>query len=254
MKFEANEVKELLAASYEKKHFDIGKFKIVKSLSDIRVKTYLVDNASDIIVTHRGSASARDWVDNTLWLKYNILTNASTFKRHLKKHKRVVDKYGANNIIVMGHSRGGLYATEIYDMKLAKQLINYNKPVNMYDIAKDVITKKKQDQNTTNINTSRDIISVGQKLLKDKDTDIVIPSNSFNPLKEHGIDKIDDYETDELIGKGIFKPQINYSKIRKKAIRDFVKQKKKKVDLNVNVTGLTKKELIKLSEYILTYK
>ena len=142
----------------------------------------------------------------------------------------------------------------MYKNKLAKQVINYNKPINLYDIAKDVITKKKQDENSTTIRTSNDLVSIGQNLMKGNETDIVIPSDSYNPLKEHGIDKINDYETDELIGKGMFKAKINYSKIRKKELRDFVKKNKKKVNLDINVTGLTKKDLIELSEYILTKK
>jgi hypothetical protein len=52
----------------------------------------------------------------------------------------------------------------------------------------------------------------------------------------------------------MFKAKINYSKIRKKDLRDFVKKNKKKVNLDINVTGLTKKDLIELSEYILTKK
>ena len=253
MKFEANEVKQLLGASYKKEKYDIGKFKIVKSLSDIRVKTYTIDGVSDVIVTHRGSASARDWVDNAVWLKYNILKNSSTFKRHLKKHMRSVDKYGAENIIVMGHSRGGLYATEIYNMKLAKQVINYNKPVNLYDIANDLVTSKTQDEDSTVIKTSRDVASIGQNLMKENDNDIIIPSDTYNPFTEHKTDKLDDY-TDGLIGKGIFKPKVNYCKIRKKELKDFVKKNKKIVDLDINITGLNKKELIELTEYILTKK
>jgi hypothetical protein len=167
---------------------------------------------------------------------------------------KAVDKYGANKINVMGHSRGGIYATYLYKKKLAKQVINYNKPINLYDIAKDVFTTNKQDENSTTIRTSHDLASIGQVLLKGKDNDIVIPSDTYNPLKEHGVDTIDGYETEELIGKGIFKAKINYSKIRKKELRDFVKKNKGRAKLDVNVTGLTKKDLIELTEYILTKK
>lgn len=255
MKFKASEIKLLLEASYHKELYDIGRFTIDEQISDKRVKTYTVDDLDEVVVTHRGSADLKDWVDNATWLRFNVLERSPTFKMHLKKHKQAVNKYGADKINVMGHSRGGLYATHIYKkLKLAKQVINYNKPINLYDIAKDIITKRKQDENSTTIRTSRDLASVGQNLIKGKDTDIVIPSDSFNPLKEHGIDKIDDYETDDLIGKGIFKPKIDYSKIRKKDLRDFVKKNKKIAKLDINVTGLTKKDLIQLSEYILTKK
>ena len=255
MKFKASEIKLLLEASYHKELYDIGRFTIDEQISDKLVKTYTVDDSDEVVVTHRGSADLKDRVDNATWLRFNVLERSPTFKMHLKKHKQAVNKYGADKINVMGHSRGGLYATHIYKkLKLAKQVINYNKPINLYDIAKDLVTKRKQDENSTTIRTSRDLASVGQNLIKGKDTDIVIPSGSFNPLKEHGIDKINDYETDDLIGKGICKPKIDYSKIRKKDLRDFVKKNKKIAKLDINVTGLTKKDLIQLSEYILIKK
>jgi len=254
MKFKANELKLLLEASYDKELYDIGKFIIDKPLSDARVKAYTVEGSDEVVVTHRGSADLKDWVDNATWLRFNIIERSPTYKMHLKRHMKAVHKYGADKINIMGHSRGGLYSTHIYKKKLAKQVINYNKPINLYDIAKDVFTRNKQDGNNTTIRTSRDLASIGQNLLKDNDNDITIPSNSLNPLKEHGIDKIDDYKTEELIGKGIFKAKINYSKIRKKELRDFVKKNKKKVKLDINVTGLTKNDLIKLTEYILTKK
>lgn len=254
MKFKPSEIKLLLEASYINELFDIDRFKIDKPLSNRRVKIYTVDDSDEVVVTHRGSADLKDWIDNSSWLRLNSLERSPTYKIHLKRHMQAVKKYGADKINVMGHSRGGLYATNLYKKKLAKQVINYNKPINLYDIAKDVITKKKQDENSTTVRTSRDLASIGQTLMKDNDTDIVIPSDSLNPLKEHGIDQFNNYETEELIGKGMFKAQINYSKIRKKDLRDFVKKNKKKVNLDINVTGLTKKDLIELSEYILTKK
>jgi hypothetical protein len=254
MKFKSSEIKLLLEASYMNESFDIDKFKIDRPLSNRRVKVYTVDDSDEVVVTHRGSADLKDWVDNSTWLRFNLLERSPTYKIHLRKHMKAVHKYGANKINVMGHSRGGLYATNLYKNKLAKQVINYNKPINLYDIARDIVTKKKEDGNSTTIRTSNDLVSIGQNLMKGNETDIVIPSDSYNPIKEHGIDKIDDYQTDELIGKGMFKPQINYAKLRTKELRDFVKKNKKKVKLDINVTGLTKKDLIELTEYILSKK
>ena len=254
MKFKSTEIKALLEASYMNELFDIDRFIIDKPLSNKRVKVYTVSDNDEVVVTHRGSADLKDWMDNATWLRYNLLEKSPTYKMHLKRHMKAVQKYGADKINVMGHSRGGLYATNLYKKKLAKQVINYNKPVNLYDIAKDVITKKKQDENSTTIRTNNDLGSIGQKLMKDNNNDVIIPSDSFNPLKEHGIDKIDDYETDDLIGKGLLKPKINYCKIRKKDLKDFVKKNKKKVNLDINVTGLTKKDLIELTDYIISNK
>jgi hypothetical protein len=196
MKFKPTEIKLLLEASYMNESFDVDRFKVDKPLSNGRVKVYTVNDSDEVVVTHRGSADLKDWIDNSSWLRLNMLERSPTYKIHLKRHMKAVKKYGADKINVMGHSRGGLYATNLYKNKLAKQVINYNKPINLYDIAKDVITKKKEDENSTTIRTSNDFVSIGQKLIKGKDTDIVIPSDSLNPLKEHGIDKINDYETD----------------------------------------------------------
>lgn len=250
MKFTADELKQLLNASYDNKKYDIERFIIDKELSSGRVKAYTLNDSDDVIVVHRGSNDFKDWADNRTWLRLNLIEKSQTYKIHLERHMKIVNKYGADKITVMGHSRGGLYASLLYKKKLAKQVINYNKPVNLYDISKNLIYNQPQDENSTIIRTSRDLASIGQKLLKPNDTDITIQSQTINPLNEHGIDRLDDYEG-ELIGNGIFKPQINYCKIRKPQLKKFVKDNKKKFHLDINITGLTKPELIELSEYII---
>ena len=251
MKFKPNEVQELLKASYEKNKYDIDKFKIDSSLSGNRVKVYTVDNSKDVIVTHRGSGNAQDWFDNAVWFKFNSLTLSKTYKMHLKKHKEAVKKYNAKNIIVMGHSRGGLYAKEIYDNKLVKQLITYNKPVNMYDIISNNVKSKKNDKNETVIRTSGDVVSSGQNFLKGNSSDVVIDSKTINPLTEHNTDQLGNLKDDKLIGQGIFKRKIDFSKLRKSELKDFVKQNKKKLNLDINITGLTKKDYIIIIEQLL---
>jgi hypothetical protein len=253
MKFTANEIKLLLVSSYEKKsYYDIGKFKIDRSLSDTRVRVFTVDDSDDVIVVHRGSASLKDWVDNAIWLRWNILEKSATFKMHLRKHKKAIKEYGADNIIVMGHSRGGLYATMLYNKKLAKQLVTYNKPINMYDIAKDLFTKKKQDKSSTVIKTSNDLVSVGQKFMKKNENDVIIPSETLNPLAEHGMDKLDDHDEEELIGKGVSKkgkPRV----ISVKTYRSFMKKYKLKLMKKVN--GAYKyKSMKEMSAEILKYE
>jgi hypothetical protein len=250
MKFKPSELKELIEASYNKKNKDINNFIIDSSLSNIRVKVYTVNESNDVIVTHRGSDDARDWVDNATWLRFDQLTNSKTYKMHLKRHLKAVKKYGAENIIVMGHSRGGLYATQLYKDKLAKQLVTYNKPVNLYDIGRDIVTKSKKDKNATTIRTSNDLVSIGNTLLKDKNK-VIIPSDTFNPLREHGSERLGDLDDDKLIGKGIFKTVIDFSKIRKNDLKVFIKKNKKRLNLEVNITGLTKKQLISIAQTIL---
>jgi hypothetical protein len=233
MKFKPTELRDLINASYKSDLSDVGKFKIDSSISNPRVKVYTIEGLTDVIVTHRGSEDSQDWVDNGLYSNFNILKSSRTYKLHLQRHKKAVKKYGFNNIIVMGHSRGGLYATQIYKDKYAKQLVTYNKPVSVIDVSKNVLSKKeKKDKEIVDIRTSRDLVSVGSNLLL----------NKKNNLKQ-----LDD---DNLIGTGIFKQKTNYSKIRKNELKNFVKINKKKLNLDINITGLTKKDLILIVESI----
>lgn len=251
MKFKPSELSELMDLSYNKKKLDTGKFKIDKPLSNERVKVYTVENSDAIVVTHRGSADLRDWVDNAEWLKFNLLVNSKTYKMHLRQHMKAVNKYGADKIIVMGHSRGGLYAAQMYKDKLAKQLITYDKPVNLYDVGVSLVSKKNTDKNKTEIKTSHDVVSVGDYLLKENKHNITIPSLTWNPIHEHKTDRLKDLDDNVLVGRGIFKQSIDFSKIRKQELKNFIKQNKKQLKLDVNLTGLTKKQLVSIVQSIL---
>lgn len=247
MKFKPTELRELLSSSYHKQKFDIGKFKIDGDLSDERIKVYVVENTNDVVVVHRGSQDINDWIDNLAYLELNILKNTKTYKIHLKLHMKVVKKYGAENIIVLGHSRGGLYATELYKDNLASQLITYNKPLNKHDVIDGVINND-DDDNVVDIRTSGDITSSGKIITQKNKNDVVIPSTTYNPLTEHSTKALSRLDDNELIGSGIFKPKIDYTKIRKNELKKFIKTNKKR--FGVNITGLTKKQMIQIIEAV----
>lgn len=251
MKFKPSELKELLSASYNKHLFDIGKFKIDSDLSNDRVKVYTLEDLSDVVVVHRGSQDSQDWIDNLAYLELNILNNSKTYKQHLKYQTKAAEKYGVDNIIVMGHSRGGLYASQLYEDKMAKQLITYNKPLNKHDVIDGMINEN-GDKNVVHIRTSGDVASSGKVLTKKSENDIVIPSKTLNPLKEHSTSALLNLNDDQLIGSGIFKYKIDYTKMRKKELQQFVKQNKKKVQMNI--TGLTKKQLVEIVDAMLSNK
>lgn len=251
MKFKPSEIQSLLKSTYIKDNYDIGKFKVDRSLSAGRVKVYTIDGSNDVVVVHRGSADYKDWSDNLQWFQYNSLKNSRTYKMHLKNHKKAVEKYGADNIIVMGHSRGGLYAEQLHKDKLAKQVITYNKPLNLYDMTTNLFRGKEEDKNKTEIRTSGDIVSIGAKFSKDTKSNITIPSKTYNPLTEHNTDQLVNLKDDELIGQGIFKKKIDFTKLRKKDLKEFVKNNRKKLNLDINITGLTKKDYVNILEKIL---
>jgi len=172
----------------------------------------------------------------------------------LKRHIKAIKKYNNAHIVVIGHSRAALYAKQLYEDGFAQQLVTYNKPVNMVDIATNLISGKKQknDPNVTNIRTSGDVISMGSNLLVNPNkNDIIIPSKTLNPLYEHKSDRIGSLDETELIGNGIFKKTIDFSKIRVKQLRDYIKTHKVASKLKINITGLTKKQMIKIVEILL---
>ncbi len=58
----------------------------------------------------------------------------------------------------------------------------------------------------------------------------------------------------KLVGLGVFQPKINYSKIRKAELKTFVKNNKKQLNLDINISGLTKKDLVGIVDNILEQK
>jgi hypothetical protein len=254
MKFKPSEISDLLKASYNVNNFNVGKFIIDPILSDVRMKVYIIEGVSDVVVVHRGSQDIIDWVDNVSYLRNNDIKNSKTYKMHLRRHKKAVNKYGKENIIVLGHSRAALYADQLYKDKLAKQVITYNKPINFNDVVNSALFKTKEDENKTNIRTSGDIPSMGD-MINPKNVDILIPSKSYNPLYEHKTDRITKLnDDDDLIGTGIFKKEIDFSKLRKKDLKQFIKNNKKKLNIEINLTGLTKKQMVKIVKEILALK
>lgn len=249
------EIKMLMKASYENNKSNIGDFIIDNDLSDSRVYVYTRRGTNDVIVVHRGSHGYKDWMGNFSYAANFDLKNDETYKKHKKKHMRAVEKYGAENIISLGHSRGSLYADEMHKQGLDAENINLNKPYNLVDLVKS--TKKDKEDTQVNISTLLDPISVLGKLVQ-KDNDIIIPSTTINPFTEHKPDVLDRMEQDKLIGKGqndsidkLLSKHINFKKIRVAELREIIKTNKSKFNRKIKITGLTKPELIKLVDEIL---
>jgi len=280
MKFTNTEIADLLKASYRPSMIDVGKFIIDKSISDKRMKVYTIPDSKDVIVIHRGSRDTIDWVDNIAHAFDVPLKLTATYNMHLRKQNKVIKKYGKENIICISHSRGGLYSTQFYKDGLAKQNITYNKPIGVHDILKNIFAKDKNDKNNIDIRTSGDISNLGN-IIKGNKNNILIPSKTFDPIENHKIDRLKELPNELLIGNGKsievseavseaiseavneaisepiseqaivnpnnkFTKQIDYKKIRVDELKAFLKPHRKA--LNINITGLTKKEMVKLVE------
>ena len=159
-------------------------------LSNDITKVHYNKSKNHAVVTHRGSDDLQDWYENA---KYAVgSTTGKHFQQAEETQKRAEQKYGANNISVVAHSKGAIHAEKFG--KNAKEIITLNKPVNAQDLLTPVPDKQ------YDIKTSGDPVSKLRGFQRGKKP-IVIKSNTFsNPLTEHSINVLDRLPENQLIG------------------------------------------------------
>jgi hypothetical protein len=194
-KMPAKDIKELIAASYDKKEYDIDNYDIDEDLSDERVKVYKNRDNGEIIISHRGSEDARDWIDNAKFLLTGSVKNSKTYKYHKNKQNEIINKYGRNNkITTIGHSRGALYTDELLREGLTDEGIAVNRPLHIRDIT------NKKPNNLYDVRSKNDPVSLLYGLKRDKKNDIIIPSTTNNILNEHSYNILDRLPENQQIG------------------------------------------------------
>ena len=242
----ADKVKKLIDNSYTNEMIDnIDGYEIDRELSDGRVKVYKDQNSDQAIVTHRGSSGWRDWTDNVRYILKDEFEDTATYKKHEKKQKKAIDKYGANNIINVGHSRGALYAEQMNKNQPVKEVITYNKLV----VPKEVLSTTPANQ--TDIRSSKDVVSLLLPLQMKKNDYINIKSNTLNPLKAHGTSALETIGT-TLVGKGFsVRGKFLETKLRVPEMKRFIKMFKKKKGEKWSGAKVSKKQLIAMIEPML---
>ena len=84
---QSKDLKKILSSTYDKKNKDIGDFKVDKSLSGRRAKVYHNENTGQTVVSHRGTASLKDWgTDLGMSMGYE---NGNRFKHAEKVQKQL---------------------------------------------------------------------------------------------------------------------------------------------------------------------
>jgi hypothetical protein len=210
----ADQIKDVIDLSYtNKKDKAPDGYVLDKELSDGRVKVYKDLNSDQVIVAHRGSSGWKDWLDNAYYATPGNIKSSGTYKTHKKKHDKALDKYGADNVIAIGHSRAGKYVEELNKDQKVKEVLTYNKAVGLHDAF------QKNPDNQTDIRSSRDLISGLTPFQSSKNKVVTIPSNTFNFLKAHGTSALSSLGN-KLIGKG-------FKQMRVGDMRKFVKAFKK---------------------------
>ena len=150
-------------------------YEIDTPLSDSRVKVYTKPNSKEVIVTHRGSVGLQDWWDNAKFLVAGKVKNTKSYKMHRERHLKAVEKYGADNIIGIGHSRAGLYLQELQKEVPIKEIITYNKAVGFYDALRENPAEQ------TDVKVKNDFVSLLSGLQKRPKPMVEIESTK-NPL------------------------------------------------------------------------
>jgi hypothetical protein len=233
-KLKASQIKDVIDLSYNKEKKDAPKgYEIDPELSNGRVKVYKDLNSDQVIVAHRGSRGMKDWLDNVRYGLTGNIKNTETYKKHEAKHQKALDKYGADNVIAVGHSRAGKYVEELNKDTPVKEVITYNKASGVSDLF------RKNPSNQTDIRTGIDVVSALAPIQRSYNKVITIPSKTFNPLIAHGTNALGALG-DKLFGKG-FKP----SSMRVGDMRKFIKlYKKSKGEKMTGGSRLGKKELV----------
>jgi hypothetical protein len=227
----ANLIKEFIELSY-KGNTSIAPegYSIDAPLSDSRVKVYTKNGSNDknVVVVHRGSVGVDDWYDNAKYFALGSVKNTKTYKLHRERQLKAIEKYGAKNIIGIGHSRAGLYLQTLQKEIPIKEIITYNKAVGFYDMLRT------NPEEQTDIKVKNDFVSLLSGLQKrpNEMVEIEATSNPFDLNKAHQPSELAKLG-DKFIGKkeemegGGRPPKEKSLEELKKVLEKLLKQKEK---------------------------
>jgi hypothetical protein len=115
--------------------------------------------------------------------------------------KKAEAKYGAHNLTTIGHSQGaGPLAADLG--KKTKSIIAVDRPAKLSEVF-----FKKTGKNHHDVRTTHDLVSSMIPWQSTTNKPISIKSKTFNPIKEHDLNRLDELE-DKEIGGSIHKPKI----------------------------------------------
>ena len=230
-KLSIKNIKLLLNASYNNKLSDIGDWILDTTISNNLVQVYKNKNSDQAVVVHRGTASISD-VGTDIKLTFGFKNN-KRFNDARKIQNLAEEKYGASNVTTLGHSLGAAIAEEVGQN--SKEIITFNKPI----LPTDIFTKKKIGEHQYDIKTKNDPFSFLKPLQQDK-KDIIIQSETKNPLIEHSVNALERVDPELMGGDN------RIQKMKLKEIKEFLK-KLKKLNKDIKIGGLKKIELKELA-------
>ena len=184
-KLETSTFKNLLSATYSKNK-DVDGFIKDKKISTKTSKVFVNPDSGQAVVAHRGTSGFTDWFNNVAYAYggERLYKLTPRYKEAEKVQKEAEKKYGSKNITTIGHSQGGLQSellggdsNEIITLNKATRPFSNKKNLNQYDVS-----------------SSWDIVSSLNPFQPKNDKEIIIPSQTSNPLTEHStlvLDRLD---------------------------------------------------------------
>jgi hypothetical protein len=156
-------------------------------------------------VAYRGTeGTLKDWGNNALYT-FGLHNTSKRYKRSNEIQKQVEQKYGTDQLDVLGHSQSGAYSQEIG--KNAKNVIVLNPAQH------PLYTPK--TSNATVVRSTGDAVS-GLKYLnplnwgKKKTADVEIKAETYNPVTEHMPSILERLPEDTILGNGrTYKQKFN---------------------------------------------
>lgn len=173
-------LKKVLKSSYKSGKLSDSNLVVNPKLTGKRVQVYYDPKTKKAIVSHRGSASLKDWVVTNVGMALGY-EGGNRF-RHAKKIQKEAEKiYGVENVTTVGHSLGGRIAEKVG--KKSNKIITYNKATTIRSLLEPT------QSNQTDIRTTGDIVSHLSKYQKKRGSTITIPSTR-NPIQAHNTNQL----------------------------------------------------------------
>ena len=192
----ASTLQALLDASYSGVGNAEG-FVLDKKISSKTAKVY-VHPSGQVVVAHTGTYNSKDWFNNGVFGigEETAYRQAARLKSSKKVQKTAENKYGAKNVLTIGHSQGSLLAQMLG--KNSKEIIVLNKATRPQEMLYGSSKKNKQ----FDVRSQGDVVSLWRNpFQKSKQKDITIKNKTGSLLQEHSVDILGRLDKDKVIGK-----------------------------------------------------
>ena len=196
-KLTAKEFELMLKESYKKpnERQNIGDYIIDPSLSTGENVVYYNPKTKEVKNVYRGTeGTLKDWGNNALYA-VGMHKYSNRYKRANDIEKKVEEKYGTDNLDVLGHSQSGAFTQELG--KNAKNVVVLNPATH------PLYTPK--SKNATVVRSTGDAVSNMHKLNPfnwGKKANIEIKSKTSNPITEHMPSVLEELPEEKILGNG----------------------------------------------------